>query len=800
MKFYSFEEIRAVGDCVEFAKSVFNATVHGGRCAAVWRGGDNPEAVSIKKDEWFDHVEKVGGGIIELAAYLYGGDKQQAQQFLGEHYGLAPKCQTGAAPAKSNRYDALIREGYTEVARYEYRDMEGNAVHFVARLEHPEKPKEFCQGSPKGWTLEGVETILYNLKAVAESTWAVIVEGEKKCDRLIALGVPATTCCGGAKKWHAGYAAVFAGKSVAILPDNDEPGREHARIIAATLQGIAEDIRIVTTSTEPKGDVADWLDEGHTVGDLMSMIADAPQVRPEALVSVVIPTPDTPEIKAAKAANQIPFRNFLPIKQQPKEPGEGERRRRRDAGPEIDKKPRLITEMIDDCHRRFLGFPRKVGEEMFDHDRETGRICYFWKSSELFAWIGRKSKQRTDWARGDNFVTKDEFFAGLQAAAIRYEAISHVPDWPRRQDVYYAHKPLPPPCPRQSRFHALVEMFLPASDADKTMLRAFLVAPLWYRYGIPKPSWIIDSEDGAGTGKSTIVEACAYLYRGEPIRTNRQELRMGIQDLIKRLVSSSGRQQRILLVDNITGQFSCPELADLITAQSVSGRAPYGHGEETRPNNLVYVLTANTATIDNDLADRSYYINVKRPNRDPRWRETVMRYIDSCRSEILADIVALLESPERVHASPQTRFPEFESTILQPLCGDAAEYQRAIAHLATCRADTNVEEEQARAIEDAIREGLVKAGVHPEKDSAFLTTQVVEFWLRDTLEKASYAGSVSQHVRNLAKMRLIPMIDARTKRWPHHGPERRSGFLWNREAGGSVRTLFLRGKEVEVRA
>jgi len=795
VKFYSFEDIRAVGDCAAFARDVYGAKVAHGRCNAAWRGGDGVENVSIDREKWYDHVSKQGGGIIELAAQQFGGDIQQAQAYLGEYYGLQPKAATGPQPARDGRFDALIRQGYREIKRYGYHDLDGNLVHFVSRLEHDTKPKEFCQGTPAGWGLGDVSPILYNLRGITDSPWCCIVEGEKKADLLIQSGIPATTCCGGAKKWHSGYAAHLAGKSVAILPDNDDPGQEHARIIAASLAGVAADVRIIQTSASPKGDVYDYLTtEGHTVDDLLALIASSTALTPDDTADVAIPAPDTSEIKAAKSANQIPFRNYIPVKQA--EAQEKQAKRRNPTKPDIDRRPRLISEMLDDCHRRFLGFPRKVGEELFDHDRETERIVYMYRSAELFAWIGRKSKQKTEWARGDSFVTKDELLAGLSAAAIRYEAISHVPDWPRRSDVYYAHKPLPPPCPTASRFWALVDSFCPASDVDRLFLAAFMVAPLWYVYGIPKPSWIIDSEDGAGTGKSTVVEIAAHLYCGEPIRTNRQELRMGIQELIKRMISSQGRQQRIVLVDNVTGQFSCPELADLITAQSISGRAPYGRGEETRPNNLVYVLTANTATVDNDIADRSYYINVRRPERNDNWKTRMIQYVDKHRFEIIADITAILDNPNRIRCKANTRFPEFETSILQALCADEESYTEAIAHLSACRSDTNVEDEQARVIEDTIRDNLVELKLHPENDTVFIRSNVIEHWFKDVMERRD--GWVMQHIRNLAKMRLIPKIDPQVKRYPHHGEQRRAGILWNNSDQSMVKILTMNGRNVET--
>ena len=121
MKFYDFNEIISAGDCAQVARDVFGAEIHNNRCATVWRGGDNREAVAIDKEQWFDHVSKEGGSVITLLSlFKFDGNTQSAQEYLGDLYNLTPKYVTGAQPASSDcRYERLKREGYTETARYQ---------------------------------------------------------------------------------------------------------------------------------------------------------------------------------------------------------------------------------------------------------------------------------------------------------------------------------------------------------------------------------------------------------------------------------------------------------------------------------------------------------------------------------------------------------------------------------------------------------------------------------------------------------------------------------------------------------
>lgn len=283
LAFYSFDDIRAAADCAKLAADLYGAHVRNGRCNAAWRGGDGPENVSITRDKWYDHVQEVGGGALELTAFRFGGDIQQAQAYLGQYYGLSPRMMTGAQPTTEGRYDKLIREGYREVARYKYADTSGAVRHETVRLQHPDQPgKEFVQGHQNGtgfvWSVRGVDTILYNLAAIAESEWVIVCEGEKAADRLISLGLPATTSPMGAGKWRKSYSEALRGKDVAIFPDNDEPGREHAHLVAKALTGVANEIKIVgPLAAREKSGIDDWLDEdpGRGAAEVEAAIRDA---------------------------------------------------------------------------------------------------------------------------------------------------------------------------------------------------------------------------------------------------------------------------------------------------------------------------------------------------------------------------------------------------------------------------------------------------------------------------------------------------------------------------------------------
>ncbi|KKK87233.1 hypothetical protein LCGC14_2755300, partial [marine sediment metagenome] len=119
---------------------------------------------------------------------------------------------------------------------YDYTDADGNVVYQVVRKEpkafrqqrpHPNHPGEWIAGR------RGGGRVLYNLPAVLEKKkvggYVIFVEGEKDCETLRINDVTATSIRGGSSgKWHEDFTKTLEGAKVAIIPDNDEPGKKHA--------------------------------------------------------------------------------------------------------------------------------------------------------------------------------------------------------------------------------------------------------------------------------------------------------------------------------------------------------------------------------------------------------------------------------------------------------------------------------------------------------------------------------------------------------------------------------------------
>jgi len=182
---------------------------------------------------------------------------------------------------------------------YQYPDRDGNPLIRVTRQKG--KQPEFYQS----YFVEGVwltaskvaDTVkaemrgrvpLYRyaeVRAAIERDEAIVfVEGEKCADELWKIGVPATTSIGGSKSYSTwgNYSADLAGARLILgMPDRDQVGMKYLEAVMKD-QPIHHWIKAFPKSPlwgialpEDGGlDVADWIGEGATKGDVLALIRD----------------------------------------------------------------------------------------------------------------------------------------------------------------------------------------------------------------------------------------------------------------------------------------------------------------------------------------------------------------------------------------------------------------------------------------------------------------------------------------------------------------------------------------------
>jgi hypothetical protein len=176
----------------------------------------------------------------------------------------------------------------TVVATYRYTDEEGTLLYRQERIEPGKdgREKDFRLSRPGdkgGWIYElgDVRRVPYRvrelIRAIANDTTVYIVEGEKCVEALVAHGISATTFVGGSSGWREEYTGWFVDADVVILPDNDDPGRRYAKEIAHDILPLARRVRVIELpGLEKTGDdIVEWLDAGHTVGELVELVDSA---------------------------------------------------------------------------------------------------------------------------------------------------------------------------------------------------------------------------------------------------------------------------------------------------------------------------------------------------------------------------------------------------------------------------------------------------------------------------------------------------------------------------------------------
>jgi len=164
---------------------------------------------------------------------------------------------------------------------FDYQNADGTPCFQVVRKAGE---KDFWQRHPDGkggWVngRRGIVPVIYRLPEVLAAVGQVVyvVEGEKDAERLREEGLVATTSAGGAESWRKVSWKPLADRDVVILPDNDGPGQKYGQGVAGVASGIARSVKVVELpGLQENEDVSDWLDAGHTIGELQELTKQAP--------------------------------------------------------------------------------------------------------------------------------------------------------------------------------------------------------------------------------------------------------------------------------------------------------------------------------------------------------------------------------------------------------------------------------------------------------------------------------------------------------------------------------------------
>ncbi|MCL2122660.1 MAG: CHC2 zinc finger domain-containing protein [Desulfovibrionaceae bacterium] len=280
---------KANGDCM--TRCVFHDDANASLC------------VNIKDGSFKCFGCGLGGDVFKFVQQLYGLSFADAIVYVGGDHGEHPAPVQRKKPTQQKRKPGLPKAPVdlkNPSYIYPYCDVDGLIIYYVFRWDKPGHEKnvmpgyyneegEIVLGMPKG-----VKKTLYSLYrvddyidpqgrvyqknpldehgrviwppsgervnlSVTASTTVFLVEGEKCCEALLALGMCATTS-GSATTWKAEFAELLRGKNVIVIPDADSPGEQYAQQAARDLAGVAESVRILRLEGLSAGeDVGDWI-------------------------------------------------------------------------------------------------------------------------------------------------------------------------------------------------------------------------------------------------------------------------------------------------------------------------------------------------------------------------------------------------------------------------------------------------------------------------------------------------------------------------------------------------------------
>jgi uncharacterized protein DUF3987 len=195
----------------------------------------------------------------------------------------------------------------------------------IYRIDMPDGDKQFrpVYRDSAGWHLgDPRKSSLppYHLDELAAAPLLVVAEGEKCADLVRDLGIPATTSSHGSNSPHktdwsplAGTTAmadgaVQMGKTVVIIPDNDDPGRGYKEAVATILSGLNPPpiVKVLELPLKDEGDdIEQWLQglpaswgPDEKKAELLKLIGRAEEWKPAAAAATadVIDSTDDVEI------------------------------------------------------------------------------------------------------------------------------------------------------------------------------------------------------------------------------------------------------------------------------------------------------------------------------------------------------------------------------------------------------------------------------------------------------------------------------------------------------------------------
>lgn len=570
---------------------------------------------------------------------------------------------------------------------YDYHDLDGVLRFQVCRLKpRGDTPKSFRQRRPhagtwawglaKGWyklrangaysrakrneprdgsvKLPAVERILYRLKETRTSIEAgdriILCEGEKDAENGASLGLATTTNPGGAGKWHKSYSESLRGARVAIIPDNDDPGRQSAEKIAAELNTEGIETRIVDLGQgQAKGyDLSDWIADRRRDGlkdeavrsEFMGLIEGAQRVQPKEEQA-----PTRPHIKATTREMSV-----------------------------VDQGEKALSGREEIFHRGGL-LVQVVREDVKSggilrspcaptiQPVQAARIRELLSDAAVWTNVKGKEIHPPLWAvqallaRGIWPLLKP-LEGVVETPVLRpdgsildtpgYDAETGLLFLPRSQE-----QPIPE-LPGHSDAKQAAQLLLEAVDDfpfatlahRSAWLSCVLTLLARYAFGGPAPLHLVDA-NVRGAGKSLLVDAASVIALGRA--SSRMSPSENEAEERKRITALALAGDSLILIDNVAGALGSASLDAALTGTTWTDRLLGQSVRVTLPLKAIWMATGNNVLLKGDLCRRCLHIRLDSPEEFPERREgfrhpRLLEWIEEHRPRLAAAGLTLLRA------------------------------------------------------------------------------------------------------------------------------------------------------------
>ena len=321
-------------------------------------------------------------------------------------------------------------------------------------------------------------------------------------------------------------------------------------------------------------------------------------------------------------------------------------------------------------------WPKLVGDRPFIMvgDGLDQKPHLFKGAPDLFGWL--HSRAGLFWTekacydretRGErSALGKAEFyeFVRMSADVERYASVSVYPHHPPLKGLYYP--PIDLPEPTGEALEEFVAKLNPETDDDRRLLTALILTPGAGLAPGTRPLFVITSESGQGSGKTSTARAISDIWGGSCDLDFTEDW----ATLAKRIMSSDDAFARVMLFDNVKGSvFGTGTLEAAITAKTITGWKSYV-GQVSRPNDATFVVTFNDPALTRDLTERAVVIKIGKQRHQFDFVTWAMEFVAKHRAQLLADALGMLRAdPLWAVGEEADRFQAWQHAVLTRVLG-----------------------------------------------------------------------------------------------------------------------------------